>query len=77
MRKIIVDNSCKECGHTESHTVHICDTCGRQLGQNGYIIKEVGSFFPLELTMGGTDYIFCDYTCLISFINAELAKESK
>jgi hypothetical protein len=75
MRKILVDNSCKECGHTESHTVLICDTCGTQLGQNGYIIKEVGSLFPLELTMGGTDYIFCDFKCILKFIIDELTKE--
>jgi hypothetical protein len=75
MRKIIVDNSCQVCGHQESHTILICDTCGKQLGQKGHVIKELGSPFPLAITIGGTNYDFCDYKCILEFINGECAKE--
>jgi hypothetical protein len=75
MNKIIVDNSCKECGHTESHYETICDVCGTQLSSHGYIVREMGSFFPLKLTMGGTDYDFCDFKCILKFIIDGLTKE--
>lgn len=75
MKKLEVDYMCKECGNIKSDTVYICDTCGKQLSHKGYIIREVGSFFPLKLTAGEIDYDFCNWKCILNFIIAELTKE--
>jgi len=74
MKKLIIDNSCGICGHTESHEETVCDVCGTQLSQNSYIIKEIGNPFPIELIVGNTRYDFCNYRCLLDYILAELKK---
>ena len=48
----------------------ICDTCGRALELQ---IKSD----RIKLTLVDTQYDFCSMECLVSFINAELTKESK
>lgn len=65
MKKIIVDYFCNTCNHTEQHEETVCDSCGKSL-----------IFYITVMLDDSTTYHFCDYNCLLTFINAELKKES-
>jgi hypothetical protein len=77
MKKEIIDNSCTVCGHNEYHNEFICDTCGKLLSMDGYIIHEIGIPSSIKLTFNYIDYDFCDNYCLLDFIIAEIKKEKK
>jgi len=77
MRKEILDSSCNICGHCECHNEIICDTCGKQLSIDSYMIHEIGIPSSIKLTFNYTDYDFCNLECLKIFIDTELKKETK
>jgi hypothetical protein len=62
-----IENSCKECMHIINEET-ICDNCGKQLSNNGYIFREIGEIPPIELDLCNTKYDFCSYQCLLKFI---------
>ena len=63
---------CKTC---QRNTIddYLCDTCGKDLKK-----KYIGIPITLEFSYGheldGETYHFCNYTCLLQFITAELRK---
>jgi hypothetical protein len=54
-----------ECCHREKCSIIECDTCGQSL-----------MFYITVMLDDSTTYHFCDYNCLLTFINAEIKKES-
>ena len=75
MQKSILDKLCTECGHAETHEEFVCDTCGKQLSTGGFIIRDCGNRFPIELEILGAKYDFCTWKCILQFIIAEIKKE--
>ena len=74
MKKLTYCEGCTGYGYCSSCTVKpvmseitICDTCGNNVGMNGYIM----------LRYNDTNYDFCGLKCLFKFIAAENAKETK
>jgi len=63
---------CQECGYFYGDT-YSCDTCGKDL---------LSEFFGIPLTLDcsyghyldGTEYHFCNFSCLLQFISKELVK---
>ena len=51
----------------------ICDTCGKSLGR----YRNIHENTFVQMQYNDTNYDFCDYKCLLNFINAELTKEKK
>lgn len=70
---------CDKC-NSSLGTQKICEVCGMALRE--FAICEIGKKIcdlkgnPIELWIEGMDYDFCSLQCLLTFINAEIKKES-
>jgi YHS domain-containing protein len=66
MKKV---TKCDKCGCVEENRF-VCDTCG-----NYCDIYVIGTDSSIEVIINGVDYNFCNYNCLLEFINREIEKE--
>jgi len=68
------ERRCKIC-HSSYGDIYLCDTCGDNL-----ITKHLGIpitvFFGYCSPLDGSEYHFCDFTCLLDFVIKENNKEN-
>ncbi len=67
-----MENACSKCSRYDAQ--YYCDTCSAiHITTNSSV--PISVIFGCGSSLNGEEYHFCNYKCLLNFINSEIKKE--